>query len=219
METVLGSIVMLAQLGLEPGVLGSAYLIPYKKQCVAVPGWKGLLDLVSRAGRAWAYTGAVYDGDEFDYQYGDSPFVKHKPSELNDGNDDSKLRFVYAIGRVKGAEWPIIEVWSKSKCLSHRDKYNKVGQAHYSYKNFEMYARKLPLLQVIKYLPSSIEIQNAVQTEYASSQGVSINLEQAAAGYFPTIDSELNDTDYDSKSSSSSKLDQVTETLKNEKGV
>src|SRR3569833_986831 len=35
---VFGAIISLAQLVLEPGVLGQAYLIPYKGVCTAVPG-------------------------------------------------------------------------------------------------------------------------------------------------------------------------------------
>jgi hypothetical protein len=48
-----------AQLGLEPGINGQGYLIPYKGTCTFVPGWKGLVDLVARSGRATVWTGVV----------------------------------------------------------------------------------------------------------------------------------------------------------------
>ena len=93
------------------------------------------------------WTGAVYEGDEFDYELGTSQFIKHKPC----GEDDvSKLTHVYAVGKVNGAELPVIEVWPLRKVVKHRDKHNKVGQRHYSFKYLEMYARKVCLLQVLK---------------------------------------------------------------------
>jgi hypothetical protein len=118
-----------------------------------------LVDIANRSGRCTVWTGAVFDGDEFDYALGDRPFVMHKPGEED---DPSKLVYVYAVGRVNGSEWPVIEVWSMKKVWRHRDQYNKVGQRHYSFRDKEMYARKVPLLQVLKYMPSSIELSNAI---------------------------------------------------------
>lgn len=167
-KSVFSSLIVLSQLGLEPGIDGQGYLVPYGKICTPIPGWKGYVDLVSRAGRATVWTGAVFEGDEFDYQLGDAPFIRHRPG---DENDESKLTHVYAVGRVKGAELPVIEVWTKAKVLKHRDKYNKVGQKHYSYGNLEMYARKVVLLQVIKYMPKSVELQAAMEVDLASTEG------------------------------------------------
>lgn len=183
--TVFGAIITLSQLGLEPGVLGQAYLIPYKGTCTAVPGWQGLADLVARAGRASVWTGAVFVGDEFDYAYGDRPHITHRPSESEDAPGPEKLTHVYAVGRIKGAEWPVIEVWSRAKVEKHRDRFNKVGGQHYSYQHFEMYARKVALLQVIKYLPKSVELQTAVDLENAAQAGITIDMKQAASGWVP----------------------------------
>jgi recombination protein RecT len=142
--------------------------VPYGTTCTFVPGWKGLQDLVNRSGRATTWTGAVYEGDEFDYRLGDSPFVSHRPG---DEDDQRKMTHVYAVGRVNGSNWPIVEVWTLSKVWKHRDKYNKVGQKHYSFRDPEMYARKVVLLQVLKYVPSSIELSNAVAVANASELG------------------------------------------------
>jgi recombination protein RecT len=167
-KSVFASIIIGSQLGLEPGIMGQAFLVPYKGVCQFVPGWQGLNDLVSRAGRATTWTGAVREGDNFDFALGDRPFVTHKPA---DDNHDKPLTHVYAIGRIRGSDWPIIEVWSVSKIKAHRDKHNKVGDRHYSFNNFEMYGRKVPLLQVIKYLPKSVELATAVALEHAAEQG------------------------------------------------
>lgn len=168
-ESFFGSLMASAQLGLEPGINGQCYLIPYGTTCTLVPGWKGFMELLSRTGRASAWTNAVYDGDEFDYEYGDKPFVHHKPGKW--AGKDAALTFTYAVGRQKEAEWPVIEVWDIDKVWAHRNKQNKVGERHYSYAHPEMYARKIPLLQVLKYLPSSIELANASALDVTASEG------------------------------------------------
>lgn len=167
-KTIASSLMTAGALGLEPGVNGAGYLIPYKGTCTFVPGWKGLQDLVNRSGRATTWTGAVFEGDEFEYALGDRPFVTHRPG---DETDPAKLTHVYAVGRVNGSEYPVIEVWTMRKVWKHRDTFNKQGTKHYSYRNAEMYARKVALLQVLKYMPTSIEIANAVAVAEASEVG------------------------------------------------
>ena len=169
-ESFYGSIIAASQLGLEPGVNGQCYLIPYGNTCTLVPGWKGLMDLVSRAGRSSAWTGAVKPGDFFEYSLGSSPKVTHEP-----GDDDSgEFTHVYAVGWVKDAQWPILEVWSRAKVMRHLKQNNKVGDKHYALAgkdNLEMYGRKVVLLQVIKYLPSSIELRDASALDVAAAEG------------------------------------------------
>ncbi|WP_082080232.1 recombinase RecT [Cupriavidus basilensis] len=167
-KSILGAIMTASTLGLEINVDGQGFLVPYGRTCTFVPGWKGLVDLVSRSGRATVWTGAVFEGDDFDYALGDSPFIRHKPGEEN---DPDKLTHVYAVGRVNGSQLPVIEVWTIKKIWKHRDKYNKQGGKHYSFRDPEMYARKIPLLQVLKYMPKSIELSNAVALSAAVDEG------------------------------------------------
>lgn len=174
-RSVFGAVVMASQLGLEIGVNGQCYLVPYKGRATLIPGWQGLMDLVARSGRGSAWTGAVYAGDDFDWGLGDAPFIKHKPSG-NDAIED--LQYVYAVGRVKDSPYPIIEVWPNEKIWRHRDRYNKVGSKHYSYQHPEMYARKVALLQVLKYLPKSIELSAAVQIANRDIEGTSVTIDK-----------------------------------------
>lgn len=172
--SIAASLMTASTLGLEPGVNGQGFLVPYwhnKRRvyvCEFIPGWKGLVDIANRSGRCTVWSGAVFDGDRFDYELGDSPFVKHRPG---DEDDPSKLLFAYAIGRVNGSEWPVIEVWTAKKIINHRNKYNKVGDRHYSFRDWEMYARKVPLLQILKYMPQSIELSNAMAIASAADAG------------------------------------------------
>lgn len=180
--SVFAAVIQSSQLGLEPGLNGRAYIIPYKGEATFVPGWKGLVELVNRTGRATCWTGAVFDGDKFEYRLGDSPMVEHRPGSED---DPSRLLYTYAVGRVNGSSWPIIEVWPVARTLKHRDRYNKVGRRHYSYENWEMYARKVPLMQVLKYLPSSPELEAAIALNTDAERGAQrLNIDDAIAGTF-----------------------------------
>ncbi len=168
-KSIAASIMTAGQLGLEPGVNGAGFLVPYGTTCTFVPGWKGLVDLVSRSGRGTVFTGVIFKDQEYTFIDGAKrDLIIHNETDLDDTED---ITHAYAIGWVKDATMPIIELWRVSKIKKHRDKYNKQGQKHYSFRDWEMYARKVPLLQVIKYMPCSIEVANAVALSEAADRG------------------------------------------------
>ena len=168
-KSIAASIMTAGQLGLEPGVNGAGFLVPYGTTCTFVPGWKGLVDLVSRSGRGTVFTGVIFKDQEYTFIDGAKrDLIIHNETDLDDPED---ITHAYAIGWVKDATMPIIELWRVSKIKKHRDKYNKQGQKHYSFRDWEMYARKVPLLQVIKYMPCSIEVANAVALSEAADRG------------------------------------------------
>ena len=211
-RSVFACVIQSAQLGLEPDTLGRSYLIPYKVnkktaegwkshyECQFVPGWKGLVDLMNRSGSGSVWTGAVFAGDEFDYQCGDSPFVRHRPR----GDATAAMTHVYAVGRTKGSDWPIIEIWTAERCEKHRNRYNKVGEAHYSFQNWEMYCRKVVLLQVMKYMPCSAEMVQAIALNDASEIGRQmLSVDDAIQGTWveaPKEESDESESDADTKS-------------------
>ncbi|HAV37426.1 MAG TPA: recombinase RecT [Massilia sp.] len=202
LHSIFGSVVVAAQLGLEIGVGGQGYLVPYGGKAQFVPGWQGLVDLVSRAGRATVWTGAVYIGDEFDWALGDAPFIRHKPGAGGDSWRD--ITHVYAVGRVNGSQYPVIEVWTMDKVVKHLNKFNKVGGRHYALEkngqNMEMYARKVVLLQVLKYMPKSIEVQRAMDVATAVDAGKPFTID----GDMVVIDDRDDDQGGAGDSSSSS---------------
>lgn len=172
--SILSSIVVASQLGLEPGIAGQGYLIPYKGVCTFVPGWQGMVQLLNNTGRATAWTGIVFEGDEFQFELGSKPILRHVPGD-NYG-DSEKMLWAYACGKVNGSEQPVIECWPMSRVWKHRDKNNKVGSAHYSFRHPEMYARKVVLLQVLKYMPRSIELNNAIVASDAVEMGRTVQV-------------------------------------------
>lgn len=184
--SVFAAVIQAAQLGLEPGLNGRAFLIPYGNVCQFIPGWKGLVELVNRSGRASVWTGVIYQGQKFDYQQGDTPRLSI--TEISNEDNPALIAYAYAVGRVKGADQPVIELWSREKIEKHRDRYNKVGKSHYSYENFEMYARKVPLLQVLKYLPATPELEAAlILNDAAEMNAQHLTIKDAIEGTFVPV--------------------------------
>lgn len=174
-RTIAASIMTAGQLGLEPGVNGAGYLIPYKRTCTFVPGWKGLVDLAQRSGRCTVFTGVIFRDQQYTFTDGARrDLVIHNETNLDEPED---ITHAYAVGWVKDSSMPIIELWTVEKIKKHRDKYNKVGTDHYSFRDWEMYARKIPLLQVLKYMPASIELSNAITASHAAEEGRGVTIE------------------------------------------
>jgi recombination protein RecT len=171
--SVLACVVQAAQLGLEPGINGRAYLIPYGTECQFVPGWKGLLELVNRTGRATAWTGAVFDGDKFDYQLGDTPFAKHYPGSED---DPEKLQYTYAIGRIRGNEWPIIEVWTNEKIVAAPEPLQQGRQAALLVRQLGDVRAEDPAAAGAQVPAGSPELEAAIALSDAGDAGISQGL-------------------------------------------
>lgn len=76
-----------AQLGLRPGVLGHAWLLPFydsksrQQQAQLVVGYQGLVELAHRSGKIQSLIArTVYANDYFDVDYGLEDKLVHKPS-------------------------------------------------------------------------------------------------------------------------------------------
>ncbi len=141
-ESFIGSLLVLAQLGLEPQ-FGRAYLLPFnnkkknpdgtwstKKEVTALVGYKGLSDLFYRHESALSLDmQTVREGDYFEYQYGTNPFVNHIPKPNNKG----EVIAYYAVAKLKGGAW-IFRVMSKDECMEHGKKHSKTW-VNYKYVN------------------------------------------------------------------------------------
>lgn len=180
-NSVFAAVILSSQLGLEIGVDGEAFIIPYNdrrrgKIAQFIPGWKGYVKLVNQAKEATIWTGAAFKGDKFDFALGDEPFVRHIPTGESD-ETKANLTHVYCIGKVKGTGEKVIEVWPVRKVERHLGRYNKVGDRHYALNddtNFIAYGRKVALLQVIKYLPKSVKLVAAAAIDQGTSAAIDL---------------------------------------------
>jgi len=165
--SVFGAIVQASQLGLEVGVLGQAYLVPYKDVCTLIPGYKGLIALARRSGEVSSIeTHIVYDKDEFSLTLGLDSQISHKP--YLDG-DRGAPRLVYGVAKFKDGghhfEWMSIDevnkIRSRSKASNNGPWVTDYGQM----------VRKTLIRRMMNYLPMSIELSAALQLSDAADEG------------------------------------------------
>lgn len=162
-----------AALGLEiDSVLGHSYLVPYGNEATLVPGYLGLKELAYRSGLiASVEMGSVQVGDEFDYEKGLKPYLKHKPS---DSAAIGTPTHVYAIIHTTTGG-VIFEVMSWAQVEKHRDKFSKGANRRDSawQTNAVAMAQKTVLRKALKLAPLNSEVQSLMQhEEYAEQQPV-----------------------------------------------
>lgn len=163
----LGALMNAAQLGLEPNTpLGQAYLIPYynnkekRLECQFQIGYKGLLDLAYRSGEmATIQAHIVYENDDFEYELGLEPILKHKPAPSNRGN----MTYAYAMFHLKNGGKAFV-VMSKDDIIAHGKRYSKTYGAGPWQTDFEAMAKKTVLKQLLKYAPIRSDFLTDVET-------------------------------------------------------
>lgn len=98
--SLLQSVLVAAELGLEPGgALGHLYLVPYKDQCTAIIGYRGLIELARRSGEIASIRAVVvHEKDSFRLVEGIDQTIEHEP--FLDG-DPGRLRLVYCVVKLK----------------------------------------------------------------------------------------------------------------------
>lgn len=168
-ESLLGALMTLAQLGLEPGVLGQAYLLPFKNkklgttECQLQISYKGMIELLRRSGQlSDIYAYSVYENDEFSIEYGLNRTLTHKPNYKEDRGE--KIGF-YSVAILKDGT-RAFEYMTASEVKKHEEKY-RLGQYKNGIwdKNFEEMALKTVTKKMLKWLPISVEMIENIRKE------------------------------------------------------
>ena len=154
-ESLLGALMLSAQLGLEPGPLGHCYYVPYKGQVQFIVGYKGMIDLARRSGQVSViYAETVFENDEFEFQLGLEPKLVHKPKLENRGNPIAW----YGVCRFKDGGY-FIKVMGKEEVERHRLRSPSANTPHSPWNtDYEEMAKKTVIRSMFKYLPVSPEI-------------------------------------------------------------
>lgn len=169
-NSLMGTVMEAAKLGLEPGLMGQCYIIPFDKkekrgnewvvvdtEAQFIIGYKGLIDLVRRSGQVSTIEArTVYENDKFDFDYGLNSNLIHKPVLTNRGE---AIAF-YGVAKLKDGGNSFL-VMSVQEMEEYRDKHAKAksyGKVVGPWVDeFDAMARKTVLRQLIKYLPISVE--------------------------------------------------------------
>ncbi|MGP4061478.1 recombination protein RecT [Halobacillus sp. H74] len=159
--SLMGAVMQAAQLGLEPGLIGHCYLVPFyngkmkETDVQFIIGYKGMIDLARRSGHIESiYAHTVHENDEFEYELGLHPKLIHKPSTGERGD----MNFVYSVAHFKDGGYQF-EVFSRNDVdkVKERSKAGKFGPWQTDY---EEMAKKTVIRRMFKYLPISVEVQN-----------------------------------------------------------
>jgi recombination protein RecT len=168
--SLLKAIMEASQLGLPTdGILGHGYILPYKGKAKFIPGYRGLMDLARRSGQVdWIQARVVYEEDEFEYEYGLEPFLKHK--EAPRGEEKPKVLAVYAAARLTSGE-KVFEVMYTEDIEKIRQR-SPSGKKGPWVTDWEEMARKTLIRRLMKYLPLSTDVQAAVVADEYAEAGV-----------------------------------------------
>lgn len=167
-QSFIGAMLTAAQLGLEPNTpLGQAYLIPYGSNCQFQLGYRGLIELAHRSGDIKSIEShVVYANDEFDFELGLEPKLKHKPAK----KDRGEATWVYAVYHTKEGGYGF-EVMSVEDINLHRAKYSKAKNSPWDSAWDEM-AKKTVIKRVLKYAPLKTEFARAVASDETTTDAV-----------------------------------------------
>ena len=167
-QSFIGAMLTAASLGLEPNTpLGQAYLIPYGNNCQFQLGYRGLIELAHRSGDIKSIEAhVVYANDEFDFEFGLEPRLKHKPAKKDRGD----AVWVYAVYHTKDDGFGF-EVMSVEDINRHRAKYSKAKNSPWDTAWDEM-AKKTVIKKVLKYAPLKTEFMRAVASDETTTDAV-----------------------------------------------
>ena len=170
-ESIYGSLILAAQVGLEPsGIRGEAYLVPYKGKCTLIPGWRGLVKLALRSKAVKSlYSHVVYENDQFRVFLGSEPRVEHVPVL----EDRGELIAAYAVARMENGEIDVevmgIEDLQKIKDTATKARGGKLGPAYADWED-QMY-RKAPIRRLAKRLPLGDDFFLAAKADELADTG------------------------------------------------
>lgn len=160
-ESLLGALMVSAQLGLEPGTLGQCYLIPYGRECQFQIGYKGMIELLRRSGQLKdIYAYSVYENDDFEITYGLDRNLIHKPNLANKGN----FLGCYCVAILKD-DTRAFEYMTKEEIEAHAKKFSKTfGNGPWK-TDFEAMAHKTVVKKMLKWLPLSVEFLENIEKD------------------------------------------------------
>lgn len=187
-QSFAGALLTAAALGLEPGVNGEAYLVPYKRECQLIIGYQGMAKLFwQHPMAAYLDAQAVYEKDQFDYAYGLDPYLKHKPAI----GDRGQVVAYYAVAKLTTGASSFV-VLSPDQVKELRS--GKVGPKGDIKDPERWMERKTVLRQLVKLLPRSTQLNHAlVADERSGTDLASSRIPEAITGGEPAVDPQTGE--------------------------
>lgn len=181
-HSFLAALFQCAQLGLEPNIEGQAYIIPYNTNVKTATGWEKKLCAQFQVGYKgfvelfWRHQNSLslqmetvhkhdVDNGNFSFDLG-ANVLKHTPDMFTQRGE---VVGYYAVAQLKGGG-TAIKVMSKDEVTTHAKRFSKCWDSKAGKfmddtpwaSHFDAMAKKTVLIQLMKLLPKSIEIQRAL---------------------------------------------------------
>ncbi|GGX63382.1 recombinase RecT [Streptomyces hiroshimensis] len=156
-ESFLGSLMTCAQLGVEPGPLGEAYLVPYGRECTFVLGYRGMVKLWWASPIAKTLDArVVYEGDVFRHEYGLAPSLVHRPALTGRGRPVA----YYAVATTTRGGSAFV-VLPPEEIERHR-KHSRSADSGPWRDHYEAMAKKTAVRELFKLLPTGTALSRAL---------------------------------------------------------
>lgn len=165
-----GAVIQSAQLGLEPGAMAQCYFIPFGDEVKFIIGYQGMIELIGRSKKISSLTtGVVCEGEYFERAVThEGELFRHVQDHDIEVRDESTIRLVYAIARMKDGSPPIIEVMSRTEINNNEKKNRKSANRNSTWNDYwDQMARKTVIRRIYKMLPKSIELSDYLSEEDA----------------------------------------------------
>lgn len=172
-DSFLKCLMVSAQLGLEPGMLGHVYFIPFGKEATIVIGYKGMLELAQRSGKILSIEARVVkENDKCTVKLGLDSDIQHEIDIRSP--DRGKTIGYYACAKIVGGG-KMFEFMSVAEVEEIR-KSSKAGNSGPWVTHPEEMGKKTVIRRLFKYLPVSVELQKATNLDEAADVGIQSNV-------------------------------------------
>ena len=158
-DTIINSIVKATHLGLDIGVLGSAYIVPYGNQASLVIGYAGLIDLAFRSGTVKnIHSGVVRENDNYERTHDD---FWHKYNAFDSTELRGEVVGVYCLVDLSNGGRQI-ETMSRDEIDQIRNA-SRSGNGPAWTQYYDEMAKKSVIRRALKRIKLSPEVQEVIQ--------------------------------------------------------
>ena len=198
-QSLLGSLMISAQLGLEPNTtLSEAHIIPYGNKAQFQMGYRGLIKLAWNSGLIVSIDyDKICENDTYEYSKGDGGKFVHTPSL---GGDRGKIIAYYAYAVMKGGG-KAVHLMTMKEVQDHGKRFSKAFNAKSSpwVTDFDSMAYKTVLIQLAdKKLPKATQSEAMMRLAQAVQKDSTTNyIPEEKMGVNIDMDEIVDDTDYE----------------------
>ncbi|AZN43380.1 recombination protein RecT [Paenibacillus albus] len=165
--SLMGAVMQAGQLGLEPGLIGHCYIIPYGKEAQFIIGYKGMIDLARRSGHILSIAAhVVYENDFIELVYGLEDKLTHVPWHLRSDKPQTqagKIKGAYMVAKFKDGGHQI-HYMPIDEIEAHRGRSRAKNNGPWVTDYDEM-VKKTVVRSGWKWLPISVEVASTVMKD------------------------------------------------------